>query len=287
MSPVAKPDPARRPYLGYHEGDEATPFGRFYRSEMAPLPPQVVEALALGAQAPALLGDLDSASDLCAGGYLPVENGYTIAPDGSSRVAVLTKMPGVSAEMWDWWFGWHGCDARRYKLWHPRAHLYAEWNDGPDLGRRGRERYVGRTSFVDEYIGATLAKAAIRFVPPPVLGIDEDELAPAKSRTMICARIGSSQFPVDAGWLLHDVRATEDGSEMRSRFWLGGRHIALRAGAPGLGAVTTRLGGRVFRQGPTAAEALLVHCSQEMSHLASFLAELHAELSGPDADVDT
>jgi hypothetical protein len=33
---------------------------------------------------------------------------------------------------------------------------------------------------------------------------------------------------------------------------------------------------------------LLVHCAQEMAHLASFLAELHAEQSGDTgtADVD-
>jgi hypothetical protein len=199
---------------------------------------------------------------------------------------VLTKMPGVTAEMWDWWFGWHGCDARRYKLWHPRAHLHAEWADGADAGRRGRERYVGRTSFVDEYLGSRLARAAIRFVAPSELGIDEASLAPGKHRTMVCARLGSSQFPVDVGWLLHDVRETDDGSEMRSRFWLGGSHIRARTGGPAVGAVTSRLGGLVFRQGETAAEALLVHCSQEMSHLASFLAELHAELSGSDEDED-
>jgi hypothetical protein len=286
VSPAPRPDPARRPYLGYRAGDADTPFGHFYRPTMAPLPAQVVEANSLGAQAPELLGDIETAPELLDDGYQRVENGLTVAADGSIRVAVLTRMPGVAAEMWDWWFGWHGCDARRYKLWHPRAHLYAEWDDGADRGRRGRDRYVGRTSFVDEYIGATLAKAAIRFVPPSELRIDEAELAPGKKRTMVCARIGSSQFPVDIGWLVHDVRATEDGSEMRSRFWLGGRHFRPRSGAAAIGGLASRLGGLVFRQGTPAAQALLVHCSQEMSHLASFLADLHGELSGSETDQD-
>ena len=112
----------------------------------------------------------------------PTENGFGLGPDGSIRVAVRTRMPGVSPAMWDWWFGWHGSDSRRYKLWHPRAHLYAEWADGPDGDRRGRERYVGRTSFVDEYIGSTLARAAIRFVPPAELGFAEAPLADPDSR---------------------------------------------------------------------------------------------------------
>jgi hypothetical protein len=60
--------------------------------------------------------------------------------------------------MVDWWFGWHGEEPQRYKLWHPRAHLHACWTE-PGTG------YVGRTSVVDEYIGTSLRRASIRFVP--------------------------------------------------------------------------------------------------------------------------
>lgn len=283
----ARPDPTRRPYLGYRGDDADTSFGRWFRPEMAPLPGDVVDALALGPQAPELLGPLESAPQLLEEGYLPLESGYALGEDGTTRVAVLTRMPGVTAEMWDWWFGWHGCDPRRYKLWHPRAHLFAQWADGPDEGRRGRERYVGRTSFVDEYLGSTLAKAAIQFVEPATLGIDERALAPGTGRTMICARVGSSQFPMDVGYLLHDVRPTPDGCEMRSRFWIGGPYVRPRRPAAGaLGPVTSRLGGLFLRQGVTSAHALLAHCSQEMSHLATFLAELHGAMSPADADRD-
>ncbi len=292
-----RPDPARHTYLGYRGQDSDTPFGRYFRAEMAPLAGHVLEALSLGPQAPPLLGDLNSVPELHAGGYLSVESGYVVAPDGSIRVAVLTPMPGVSAEMWDWWFGWHGSDTRRYKLWHPRAHLHAEWGDGPDRGRRGRERYVGRTSFVDEYLGSTLAKAAIQFIPPALLGADEATLVPGSGHTMICARLGSSQFPVDIGYLVHHVRPTSDGCEMRSRFFLGGRHVGRRPGVAASGAAgagsavldsaVKRLGSLFLRRNAaTAAASLLVHCAQEMAHLASFLAELHEEFSPAGADQD-
>ncbi len=33
---------------------------------------------------------------------------------------------------------------------------------------------------------------------------------------------------VDAGWFVHQVRSTPGGSEMRSRFWDGRPHIAVR-----------------------------------------------------------
>ena len=35
---------------------------------------------------------------------------------GVVMVNVLTDLPDVSAEMWDWWIGWHGRETARYKL---------------------------------------------------------------------------------------------------------------------------------------------------------------------------
>jgi hypothetical protein len=55
----------------------------------------------------------------------------------------VVLFPGVTPAMWSWWFGWHGCDTRRYKLWHSPAHLFAAWKDGDDAGRHGSDRYIG------------------------------------------------------------------------------------------------------------------------------------------------
>ena len=44
-------------YLGYRDGDADTPYGRFFRPQMAPLQRHVAEALEHGPQAaPVLLG---------------------------------------------------------------------------------------------------------------------------------------------------------------------------------------------------------------------------------------
>jgi hypothetical protein len=259
---VSGPDPGRRPYVGYRDGDADTPFGRFFDPVMAPLDDDVVRAVAAGPQAPPLFADVGPLDD----DHGPVETAFTVHPDGSIRVNVLTTMPGVTPAMWDWWFGWHGCDPRRYKLWHPQAHLWAEWDDGD-----ARHEYVGRTSFVDEYLGATKAKAAIQFRPPTELGI-----RPADGEVVICARTGASDRPVDLGWLIHHVRPVDGGSEMRSRFWLGGPGIALRANAPAVvGKALPTVVKRVLPLGAPEASALLVHCAQEMSHLAGFLPDLY------------
>ena len=62
---------------------------------------------------------------------------------------------------------------------------------------------------------------------------------------------------------------------MRSRFWMGGRHVAVRGG--------NRLTDRAAR--PVAARQLpdprdlMVHCAQEISHLAGFLPAIYARFT--------
>lgn len=271
---VDHPAPGRSLYLGYRGDDDQTAWARFFDPNIAPLLPHVVDALHVGPVAPPLLGTLEDAPELL-DREDPLEDGIAVDADGSIVVAITTPMPGCTPEMWDWWFGWHGSDPRRYKLWHPRAHLSALWGDGDDGDRRGRDRYVGRTSFVDEHLGSTLANVTIRFVPPSELGFDEARLT---DRTAICARTGSAVFPVDLGWLVHLVEPTDDGCRMRSRFWLGGRHTAPRTQIPGLEKVARPAANRKAGLGVDAARDLFVHCAQEMRHLAGFLPELHATL---------
>lgn len=261
-------------YLGYRNNDADTPFGKFFKPEMATLPSHVVDALRHGPQAgPALLAFEDAAS-LADEGYQQTENGYGLRDDGGLQVSVRTDMPGVTPRMWSWWFGWHGSDTRRYKLWHPRAHLSAYWKDGAkdqDAAREGARRYVGRWSMISEYIGSTMLNAAIQFVEPVTFGLPSD----SDDAVCICARLGSGDVPVDAGWFVHQIRSTQGGAEMRSRFWMGGPHIAVR-NAPGVASLAVRpIASRVLGTSEATARNLLVHCAQEMNHLAGFLPELH------------
>lgn len=279
------PDQRRRPYLGYRSEDHETPFAKYFKEEMAPPAAHVVEAVTTGAQSPVLFADLDGAAGLLDEGHTAVETGYVLAPDGSIRINVLTPMPDVDPAMWDWWFGWHGEDTRRYKLWHPQAHLYADWADS-DSGARSaarrsaRERYVGRTSFIDEYIGSAITRAAIRFVPPSTLGFEEARLRPGADDLVVCARVGPSDRPVDIGYLVHHVRRAAGGAEMRSRFWLGGRHVAVRGSGPVVPAASQVLR-RLVRLDARLAPGLLVHCAREMAHLAGFLPALYEEFGDP------
>ena len=265
--------------LGYSAKDLTdSPLARYFRPEMADLSPHAREAVLVGGQAHDLFPNVSEAARLQAPGYWPIETGYSVCPDGSARIFALTPMPGVKPAMWNWWFGWHGDEALKYKLWHPKAHVHVAWADGEgDLGR-----YIGRTSKVVEFVGAARLDLTIRFVTPASLGLDEAKLA-ADGEVAICARGGIAGAPVETGWLIHHLRPTAGGCEMRSRFWLGGSHIRPKGmnGAVGaaLGAVAAKLSPLPLDQ----AGDLLVHCAQEMAHLAAILPDIYADF-GPKAE---
>jgi hypothetical protein len=86
----------------------------------------------------------------------------------------------------------------------------------------------------------------------------------------IFARIGMSQLEV--GWLLHEIR----DEKLFSRFWIGGRFGQVR-GLGKVGEVIARTIGRFVKPGESFARDLLVHCSQEMNHLGSFLPSLYED----------
>lgn len=154
--------------------------------------------------------------------------------------------------------------------------MYAEWSGGetaPDAPCR--DKYIGGTSFVDEYVGSALGELAIHFVDPSAWGFHHDKLDPEVA-TAICGTVGFSGVPLDWGHLLHYVRRVNGGAEMRSRFWMGGPHLTSRAGATLDGDLAT-VAGAVRHLGTAQAKAMVVHCSQEMNHLAAFLPNIYAE----------
>jgi DAPG hydrolase PhiG domain len=277
-------------YLGYQDEERTRPFAHFFRDHTLPIQDHVRDALLAG-MAPAECGyDIDEAARILQKpGYGKAETGWTRLPGGVTYIAALTDMPGVTAAMWDWWFAWHSTDTARYKLWHPDAHQYSALGQdrGADRTLTDRQRYIGNVSYVDEYIGGLRMRLAIRFLDPAALGFQE-----APGTTTICARTTYSDLPVAAGWLIHQVRPTDHGSEMRSRFFINHpelldlpahalpRNARTRAlNNPAARTLLTPLLPRVsHRLVPrTIGHDLLFHCASEMNHLASFLPELYEQ----------
>ncbi len=290
-APVAASYVIEPRYLGYRDEDRRKPYARFFQERARPVQAHVKDALLAGPVA-AEFGTRKStvAAELSRPGYLPLETGYTINEDGHIVVAVLTDMPGVTGEMWDWWAWWHAVEPARYKLWHPEAHLFAGYAEDRSRSRglSDRDRYVGNTCYIDEYIGHTKSRLRASFLDPANLGFE-----PCRAgETVITARGGLSTVPLAAAWLIHQVRRSPSGSEMRSRFIINDLKV-LRLPAhsvttgigrllsmPGLNdlagmVMNGRKPARLHEVGP----AMLYHCAQEMNHLASFLPRLHEEFS--------
>lgn len=266
-------------YLGMRAGDlEDKPYAQYWNPQMGAMQSQVQQALTHGVEASELGFPISEANQLLEPGYLALENGYTRLENGQIFVATLTKMPGVSGKMIDWWFGWHYLESQRYKLWHPRCHIAnrAEKmiSDDPELS--DREKYLNNPNFVTEYIGSNLQEIIISFSEPSNF-FDVSRFQQAGISTAICGTVGFQRLPLDFGILIHLIRETEDGCEMRSRFWLG--KAAIRGVSTN--GVLNRIAGSKFVSRHAVplkmAREMVVHCSMEMNHLASFLPDLYSD----------
>jgi DAPG hydrolase PhiG domain len=141
-------------------------------------------------------------------------------------------------------------------------------------------------SYVDEYLGADRSQLSVRFLDPRAVGFDEAR----PGQTTIVARAGFSIAPVSFAWLVHQIRPTSNGREMRSRFFVNDLEIlrlpARSIAGGGAGRLLTTPLGRIAepimrRVGGVKADhfgpVMLMHCAQEMNHLARFLPQQRAE----------
>jgi hypothetical protein len=111
--------------------------GRCWSTQTAPVSEDVEATLKSGPIGPADILPFDDINKLMDPGYHAAEVGYGFAPDGVQYAACLTDMPGVTAEMIDWWFAWHGLHDIRYRIWFPPGHYGVRVED-PDKCRNSR-----------------------------------------------------------------------------------------------------------------------------------------------------
>ena len=206
-------------------------------------------------------------------GYMDMETGVVRNPDGSAVVQVLTRMPGVKADMVRWWFCDYMQTTEHYKMWHPEAHVWMDWEN------KAPGEIVGASHLVHEYIGGELDKLRITFIDPVGLfGSDPN----TEDRFVICALPGPLDEPVRFGRMTHIVRDTSWGAEMRSCFWLGeisSEHDrSLQRALVNL-VGNTNVSRRLVLKKEKAA-GLMQHCIEEMGTLSDFLPQLYYRETG-------
>ncbi len=177
-------------------------------------------------------------------GYLPLETGYFRLPNGQMHVATLIRMPACKGRMVEWFFGHYLKDTETYKQWDPRAHLRFEWDDNWSPGH-----YVGASHYGEEWLAGEVLKFTVKFDDPAKF-FDTSRFKEANVGAVIC---GEGFLPDNTpdGRVIHFVRDTEYGCEIRSRFW-------------------------IYKGTETIGRGHMEHCLSEMGYLADLLPGLYA-----------
>lgn len=209
---------------------------------------------------------IERMNDLFLPGYLPGEFGTCVLHNGTAVVANHLKMPGVTIEMVDWWFAWHGLAPIRYKMWDKEEHYDVQTSDPARRKNASipmRERIWNTCDVVSEdNFGTGPRTIAINFRNPVDIGFDREQYA-AFDGTIICA--GDEKAPTV---MCHFVRPIEGGVEFRSRFWVGYSIVDGRAV-------------KVLPEGQSVPAdrgvLMLRHNIKEYTNLAAILPEVYQE----------
>jgi len=156
-------------------------------------------------------------------------------------VVIDHEIPGVTAEMVDWW--WRNMsDPERYRLWHPKDHIWAVWETSPE------EDPLRPTQLALEKVGGVPALMRLRVMQDPDAILERRTYAHAMGGYSLDGK--GRPF----GSAVHEY---EDGPggvlKMRTTFKVPAR-------AP-----------EIFKR------MLRKHCREEMSQLPYFLPRLYAE----------
>ena len=245
------------------------PEAKYYNPIFAPLPSDVEAAISGGPGDCSRALKFENINDLLKPGYLDLENGYCLnSNDGTGFVAIKTDFPGVTADMIQWWFWWHANKNIRYKIWCPGAH-YAisvkneQQANNPFLSYE--QRRVNNTQLPYEDTGNGIFLLSIHWVPPEEFGFDTSKFKEAGIAAVLCAKVGYmvETLNIEHTYMCHVFRKTNNGLELRSRFWPGKLlpDVTLRKLA-----ITQDV-----------VQGLASHNAHEYSHLSGFLPEIYEE----------
>ncbi|MCC8141638.1 MAG: phloretin hydrolase [Lachnospiraceae bacterium] len=213
------------------EGSESKSYYKYYNRELLPIPDEKIEILNDPIGKPEEYMPIEDMNKLFDPGYLPGEIGIFYAPDGKVGVSNFTKMPGVTGEMAEWWFAWHGGEPLRYAIWDPLDHYGLELEPEDyvkifDPSIPVAEKTRGVLHHVTESLvaGQDPVKCDLAFTDPAEFGMPVDKIHTDACSFVLCANVtiftpeGMPNIPLVC---VHFFRDTEDGCELRSRYWFG------------------------------------------------------------------
>jgi hypothetical protein len=259
--------------------ERVKPYAKYYKLPMTPPDPELLAQASFDAPidpADALMPE--DVNALLDPGYLKVETGWCILPNGAGYVALNNKMPGVTVEAIEWWYGWHSLEDLRYMIWHPLAHYRVQLSE--DDRRRVLDpsvppaaKFQGAVHYVNEDVGmGGPADCELAFKTPEEFGFDMTRFRRPAAGTIVGAQIWMTNPPPRKPVLiLHFIREVPGGIEYRTRLWMG---YLLEGGRP----VCVLPEGEAVP--PEMPKAALQHNIEEYTHLRVLLPQLYAEFGG-------
>lgn len=247
---------------------------KYYEKGLAPAPPEKMGKMARGPIDPSKALPFTERNRLFEPGYLEEEIGWCIMPDGTGYLSNLTQMPGVTAEMFDWYFAWHGLEDLRYKIWDPEDHYYARSQNrkkalDPDL--TCQEKLWDTSHEILEDTGMGPSTIVINFKYPGDCGFDASKIGTEACSTIVCGKgygKGEPPYAMPPTFMTHFVRNIEGGIELRSRFWMGWGYVNGK---------DVKFIPEGVRYPDAAPMTLAMHNVKEFTNLAAILPSLYAE----------
>lgn len=210
--------------------------------------------------------------------------GYALLDGPCAYAQSRIEMPGVTTDMFKWWFTWHPQDKHRYMLWFPQAHIDNWCEDASRLADSSlsyEKRLYNNTNHVTEFIGPHSMEILIHFTDPAELGLDK---AAFEKAGFVSASghisIGGVDPDTTFMFMLHLARDTSRGLELFSRYWIG-PHPELKRlpGGANAKSVLDKLGMNKESIEMLAYE-MAVHDMTEFNQLARILPEIYRMFQG-------
>ena len=274
--PVAMNDIRKMKRRELTSEEKKKPYAKYYYKELAEIPAGDLDKVNAGPVDSSRATKIQNRNDLMKPGYLDVETGYTVMPDGSGFAATLVKMPGVTPEMLDWWFNWHPLEGLRYAIWCPIAHIGISVKKPErhmdSSGIALKERNYGSKHYPVEGFNVQGAETVrIEFFSPADFGLDMGMFKEPGISRSYCANVIINTWNLPFNVFFHAIREVKGGIEYRSRYWVG---YTMKSGRP-----VRPLLPLPFKMMDLARNNCL-HSLTEYKNLASFLPQLYKEMGG-------
>jgi len=187
----------------------------------AKVPPEIAKVLKDGGNIHAT--EFEDKNDILLSEELQNEVGFKRMKNGDYLVSMVCPMPGLTAEMVNWWFWWHPQKNKRYKLWFPGEHYsvgYSKKNkayfEAPEM-----PPFEPNIQYPTEKIGKIIMPLEIDFVSPEEFGFSKKLMEENKVANVVCGHVGAFRGLVRHTEMAHIFFKKDDGLFLVSRFWLG------------------------------------------------------------------